>query len=82
MADLNNTSELAWLQFKKKKAECGEISERDEAALFAQCVELQVLKAIHSVAPPLFVFAQCVELQVLKAHRRYRRCDHVVCTMR
>ena len=45
MADFSNTSEMAWLKFTKKKAEYGELTERDEAALFAQCVELQVLKA-------------------------------------
>lgn len=54
MADYSNTSEMAWLQFVKKKAEYAELSERDEAALFAQCVELQVLKAPATAVFPGF----------------------------
>ena len=54
MADYSNTSELAWLQFQKKKAEYPELSERDSAALFAQCVELQVLKAPATAKFPAF----------------------------
>ena len=44
MTNFDNTSELAWLQFSKKSSEYPDLSERDAAALFAQCVELQVLK--------------------------------------
>lgn len=54
MADYSNTSEMAWLQFTKKKNEYGILSERDEAALFAQCVELQVLKAPATAKFPDF----------------------------
>lgn len=54
MADFSNTSELAWLQFEKKKLEYPELSERDAAALFAQCVELQVLKAPATAKFPPF----------------------------
>lgn len=54
MADFSNTSEMAWLQFTKKKAEYGSLTERDEAALFAQCVELQVLKAPATAKFPGF----------------------------
>ena len=54
MADFSNTSEMAWLQFVKKKAEYGNLTERDEAALFAQCVELQILKAPASAKFPGF----------------------------
>ena len=54
MADFSNTSEMAWLQFEKKKIEYPVLSERDEAALFAQCVELQVLKAPATAKFPAF----------------------------
>ncbi len=54
MADFSNTSELAWLQFNKKKEEYSQLSERDAAALFAQCVELQVLKAPATAVFPGF----------------------------
>ena len=54
MADFSNTSEMAWLQFEKRKAEYPELSERDAAALFAQCVEFQVLKAPATAKFPSF----------------------------
>ncbi len=54
MADYSNTSEMAWLQFLKKKEEYDNLIERDEAALFAQCLELQVLKAPASAVFPGF----------------------------
>lgn len=58
MADFSSTSNLAELQFLKKKSEMEEkgiqLSERDEAALFAQCVELQVLKAPATAVFPSF----------------------------
>ena len=54
MADFSNTSEMAWVKFTKKKAEYGEMTERDEAALFAQCVALQVLKAPATAQFPDF----------------------------
>lgn len=54
MADFSNTSEMAWMQFNKKKGEYPALSERDEAALFAQCVELQVLKAPATAVFPGF----------------------------
>ena len=54
MADFSNTSEMAWLQFSKRMAEYDNLTERDEAALFAQCVELQVLKAPATAKFPTF----------------------------
>ena len=54
MADFSNTSEMALLQFKKKKSAYPNLGERDEAALFAQCVELQVLKAPATAVFPDF----------------------------
>ena len=54
MADYSNTSEMAWLQFTKKKSEYSSLTERDEAALFAQCVELQILKAPATAKFPGF----------------------------
>ena len=54
MTNFDNTSELAWLQFSKKSSEYQYLSERDAAALFAQCVELQVLKAPASAVFPSF----------------------------
>lgn len=54
MADFSNTSDLAWLQFTKKRAEYSSLTERDEAALYAQCVELQVLKAPATAKFPGF----------------------------
>ena len=54
MADFSNTSDLAWLQFTKKRAEYSGLTERDEAALYAQCVELQVFKAPATAKFPGF----------------------------
>ena len=54
MADFSNTSEMAWLQFVKRRNEYPELTERDAAALFAQCVELQVLKAPATAKFPDF----------------------------
>lgn len=54
MTDYSNTSEIAWMQFTKKKNEYDNLTERDEAALFAQCVELQVLKAPATAKFPAF----------------------------
>ena len=54
MADFSNTSELAWIQFCKKMVDYENLTERDEVALFAQCVELQVLKAPATAVFPSF----------------------------
>ena len=54
MADYSNTSEMAWIHFIKKKEEYENLIERDEAALFAQCLELQVLKSPASAVFPGF----------------------------
>ena len=54
MSDYSNTSEMAWLQFVKRKNEYDSLTERDEAALFAQCVELQILKAPATAKFPTF----------------------------
>ncbi|MBO5429765.1 MAG: hypothetical protein J6A10_07360 [Peptococcaceae bacterium] len=54
MTDYSNISEMARLQYNKKKTEYENLTERDEAALFAQCVELQVLKAPATAKFPEF----------------------------
>ena len=54
MADFTNTSAMAELQFKKRLTGYGELDERSQAALFAQCVELQVLKAPATAVFPTF----------------------------
>lgn len=58
MSDYSGISSIAEIQFSKKKAEMEEngtlFSEKDEAALFTQYVELQLLKAPASAKfPPL-----------------------------
>jgi len=55
MGEFNNTSAMAELQFKKRLSEYTQpLDERSQAALFAQCVELQVLKAPASAVFPSF----------------------------
>lgn len=66
MNNFNNTSELAWVQFCKRCNEYQVLSERDAAALFAQCVELQVLKA-----PATAVFPSFDEMVVNGSNGRY-----------
>ena len=66
MADYSNISELAWLQYSKKRADYGDLIERDEAALFAQCIELQVLKA-----PATAVFPGFDEMVINGSNGRY-----------
>ena len=66
MADYSNTSELAWLQFQKRASDYESLTERDEAALFAQCVELQVLKA-----PATAKFPGFNEMVIQGSHGRY-----------
>lgn len=54
MGNFSNVSEMAWLNFQKKKNDYENLSERDEAALFAQCVELQILKSPATAIFPQF----------------------------
>lgn len=66
MANFNNTSELAWIQFTKKSAEYQNLSERDAAALFAQCLEMQVLKS-----PATAIFPTLDEMVVNGSNGHY-----------
>lgn len=54
MANYSHVSQVAWQQFSQSRHQYGYLSERDEAALYAQFLELQILKSPHSAMfPPL-----------------------------
>ena len=61
-----NVSEGAWQQFCKSRVSYAILTERDEAALYAQCVEYQLLKA-----PTTARFPQLSEMSVIGSNGRY-----------
>ena len=69
-------SDMAWAEYQNRKAVYSAhgnyLSERDEAALFAQCLELQVLKA-----PASAVFPTLQEMIVNGSGDRYNVSGYV-----
>lgn len=52
MVNHTHTSDMAWNHYMGSRAAYGELSERDEAALYAQCIQLQFMSTTPGLVFP------------------------------